>query len=203
MRSGIPTGAAPSFSIPSMPTGPSGSPTNRRTPTTPASTRTEDTSIWIADCAVESADSYGDEDHHMLNPSKIVVATLQKISSPRLLPAGEASPAREPGRLSDPHRHRRLGTKDHDSTRRQFELSGSDGPVGAADLPLRAGRRRAGRQDLRPGRAEGIDSVWTRAMPSIRPPTRTSSSIPAPAGSACSISGRIRRSATGSSISPA
>jgi tricorn protease len=34
--------------------------------------------FWIADCSVNVEDSYWDDDHHMVNPSKIIVATLQK-----------------------------------------------------------------------------------------------------------------------------
>jgi tricorn protease len=34
--------------------------------------------FWIADCSVTVEDSYWDEDHHIINPSKIIVATLQK-----------------------------------------------------------------------------------------------------------------------------
>lgn len=38
---------------------------------------------WIADCNVNIEDSYWDSDHHMINPSKIIIATLQKdIYSP-------------------------------------------------------------------------------------------------------------------------
>ncbi len=38
---------------------------------------------WIADCKVNIEDSYWDNEHHMINPSKIIVATLQKdLSSP-------------------------------------------------------------------------------------------------------------------------
>ena len=33
---------------------------------------------WIADCSVNVQDSYWDDDHHMVNPSRIIVATLQK-----------------------------------------------------------------------------------------------------------------------------
>lgn len=33
---------------------------------------------WIADCKVNIEDSYLDNEHHMINPSKIIVATLQK-----------------------------------------------------------------------------------------------------------------------------
>ncbi|MBA4317592.1 MAG: hypothetical protein C0412_04250 [Flavobacterium sp.] len=33
---------------------------------------------WIADCKVNIEDSYWDNEHHMVNPSKIVIATLQK-----------------------------------------------------------------------------------------------------------------------------
>ncbi|MCX6559116.1 MAG: PDZ domain-containing protein [Candidatus Aminicenantes bacterium] len=48
--------------------------------------------FWIADCAVEVADSYGDEDHHMLNPSKIVVATLQRDRLSPFSPGGGGVP---------------------------------------------------------------------------------------------------------------
>jgi tricorn protease len=33
---------------------------------------------WIADCSVNIEDSYLDTEHHIINPSKIIVATLQK-----------------------------------------------------------------------------------------------------------------------------
>lgn len=47
---------------------------------------------WIADCKVNIEDSYWDNEHHMVNPSKIIVATLQKdLISPFA-----------PGQINDP-----------------------------------------------------------------------------------------------------
>ena len=47
--------------------------------------------FWIADCQVNVRSSYGDGDHHMIDPSRIIVATLRK-ETPSIF-AGEPAAA--------------------------------------------------------------------------------------------------------------
>ncbi len=59
--------------------------------------------FWIADSNVEIEDSYGDEDHHRVNPSKIMVATLRN-DQPSPFSPGRGDGAGKPGPAAFPIR---------------------------------------------------------------------------------------------------
>ncbi|MBU8869962.1 MAG: PDZ domain-containing protein [Gemmatimonadales bacterium] len=55
--------------------------------------------FWISDCQINVRDSYGDGDHHMVNPSKIIVATLHKERLSPFAPEQKEKPAEIEGSL--------------------------------------------------------------------------------------------------------
>ena len=56
--------------------------------------------FWISDCQIHVRRSYGDGDHHMVNPSKIIVATLQENTRSPLDPEQDGRTAEN---LRDPY----------------------------------------------------------------------------------------------------
>jgi len=52
--------------------------------------------FWISNCQINVQDSQVDNDHHMVNSSRIIVATLQKDTLSPFAPAQEDSPAESP-----------------------------------------------------------------------------------------------------------
>ena len=124
MPTGIPIGSARSGSIRWKTAKPTGSRMNSSIASNPQFDPGGRYLYWIADCQVNVEDSYWDFEHHMVNPAKIVVATLQNDPLSPFSPGREDEAGREGGPCL-PHADRRggVGPKDYGSARSKIRIT--------------------------------------------------------------------------------